>query len=353
MSFRRIDRTSKRFLAAAVLGVCAVSVILFRLWRGGADDPQTFVYAALGDSIPNGYSVSEKEEVKGYPQLLAEDIEREEKLSAELFLYTKDGITVNGLYETYLSDAKVKEELEKADLITVTAGANDLLKRFRDLYQEIFGGNIQAQDMDTVFKTVRKEASADPRLLKKAVKTMNNWDYEDFERDWKMLMESIRQSRKEGADLIATTIYDPMRAKEETGALNQVTAAVIGRMNDIIIRNSKVYGYQTADLSGIGLEAHLQSDGLHPDGQGQQMIMEQIRKNVLHLYSFSCTIFKETARYPGRVTVQIKSCAAGYCRKWDYGRGTEKNYLSWTCTGSRVPLYGQAFGAVHRAYRMG
>lgn len=281
MSFRRKKRTANIFFAAAAFGVCAVSVIIFCVWRGGADDPETFVYAALGDSIPNGYSVSEEEKVKGYPQLLAEAMEAEEKLSAELILYTKDGITVNGLYETYLSDDRVKKELAKADLITVTAGSNDLLNRFRELYQEIFGGNLRAQDLDTVFKTIRKKASADPRLLKKAVKAMYSWDVRPFEKDWKMLMESVRQSRKEGAQIIVTTIYDPAGAKEEIGALNQVTAAVIGRMNDIIIRNSEVYGYQTSDLSDIGIEAHLQPDGLHPDRQGQQMIMEEIRKKLL------------------------------------------------------------------------
>ncbi len=104
------------------------------------------------------------------------------------------------------------------------------------------------------------------------------WDCEDFERDWKRAMESIRQNRNEDAKVIVTTIYDPVGELEALGVLNQVIEMMINALNQIIINESEEYGYQVADLSEIGTSEYLQSDRLHPNQQGQQMIKERIKE---------------------------------------------------------------------------
>lgn len=271
-SYKR--RASRFIFPGIILCACVVSVIAAGIFPGRKEEPETFVYAALGDSIPNGYTASADDSVEGYPELLAEEIGAKEEIPPELLRWTKDGLTVGGLCETYLSDTKVQEGLNRAGLITVTVGANDLLKKYRELYREVFGDDISAKDLDTVADTMKKSASENPRLMAEAAKMMYRWDCSDFERDWKKAMEIIRENRREDGEVIVTTIYCPLMPEDGPELLDQMTEVMIGRMNGIITGNAEAYGYQTVDLSGI--EEHLQSDGLHPDRQGQQMIMERI-----------------------------------------------------------------------------
>ncbi len=53
---------------------------------------------------------------------------------------------------------------------------------------------------------------------------------------------------------------------------------MINALNQIIIDESEKYEYQVADLSGIGTGGYLQSDRLHPNQRGQQMILERIKE---------------------------------------------------------------------------
>lgn len=277
MTFKKMSNRAK-LVSAVTIAICACAVFIIMPGRRGADDPSKVIkYTALGDSIPKGYTVSEDDDLKGYPRLLAEAMERD-KTSVSLSEYTKNGLTAEGLCEIYLSDKKVREDLKAADLITVTIGANDLLKKFRQLYQEVIGGDTETQDKGTVLKNIRKEAADNPEFLKEAAEIISTWDCDAFEKDWKKVMESIRRNRNEDTQVIVTTIYNPVGETEALGALNQVIAKTIGRMNQVIIRNSEEYGYQTADLSGAGIEEHLQSDEIHPDQYGQQMIMEIIKE---------------------------------------------------------------------------
>lgn len=277
MIFKKMSNRVK-LVSAVTIAICACAVFIIILSRRGADNSSKIIkYTALGDSIAKGYTVSEDDDLKGYPRLLAEDMERD-KVSVSLSEYTKNGLTTEGLCEIYLSDIKVREDLKEADLITVTIGANDLLKKFRQLYQEVIGGDIETQKMGTVLENIRKEAADNPEFLEEAAEIIGTWDCDAFEKDWKRTMESIRRNRNEDTQVIVTTIYNPVGEIEALGVLNQMIAKTIGRMNQVIIGNSEEYGYQTADLSEAEIEEHLQPDEIHPDQYGQRMIMEIIKE---------------------------------------------------------------------------
>lgn len=277
MILKRVGNKAKYTLAAlAVVCVCVILVIVSVNKKDMNEDLKVFEYTALGDSIPNGYTVSEDDKLKNYPRLLADDMEKEGEISVNLSEYTKNGITVNGLYEKYLLDGKVQGDLKKADLITVTIGANDVLRKFRELYQEVFDADMKVQDIQTILEIIQKESVNNPQILAEVSEIIGRWDCDDFEKDWKIAMESIRQNQNEGAEVIVTTIYNPVGELEAFGVLNQVIARMIDRMNQIIVNYSKVYGYRAANVSGVGTNEYLQSDGLHPNQQGQQMIMEII-----------------------------------------------------------------------------
>lgn len=262
-------------LMMALLLCIGIAVVFAQ--RGGGEKPgneDTFYYLALGDSIPNGYSVSEAEETEGYPRILAEELKDEKDLSVSFKEYTKDGITAGGLSERYLSDEKVQKEIKKADLITVTVGANDILHRFRELYRETFGE--EAEDMETAFSSFLGKAAEEPETALKAAERMSRWGTDEFEENWKRVMESIQENRKEDCQVIVTTLYNPVEGKEDLGFLNLYIERQIANVNDIITQYSETYGYQVAKLMDAGIEEHLQTDGLHPDKDGQKIIAEQV-----------------------------------------------------------------------------
>lgn len=266
------------FAAMASVCVCTIFIIVTVIKRDMSEASKNFEYTALGDSIPNGYAVSEEGTLKSYPKLLAEDMKKEKGTSVNLLEYTKNGITVNGMYEEYLSSAEVQADLKKADLITVTIGANDILKKFRELYQKVFDADMKVRDIGTILEIIQKETADDPQILAEVAGIVYGWDCDDFEKDWKTAMKSIRQNRSESAIVIVTTIYNPVGDLEALGALNQVIEKMIDRLNMIIADYSEVYGYRVAGLSGVGTSEYLQSDGLHPNQKGQQMIADRIKE---------------------------------------------------------------------------
>ncbi len=275
----KVKMRGRIFGMLIIVLILCVGVMAAFMWGGRRDagmGEASFHYVALGDSIPNGYSVSEEQDMEGYPRILTEELREVKGDSVSFSEYTKNGITADGLCERYLSDVKVQEEIKNADLITVTAGANDILKRCRELYREIFGEEAEVQDMETVFSAFQKRMAKNPELAAKAAEIMKGWRWEEFEEDWKRMMDSIQKNRKKSCRVIVTTLYNPVGEKEGFRMLNLYIEQQIGRVNDVIMEYQEVYGYQAADIREAGMEEHLQADGLHPDGDGQRIIAGRV-----------------------------------------------------------------------------
>ena len=58
--------------------------------------------------------------------------------------------------------------------------------------------------------------------------------------------------------------------------MNQVVEDIISNMNTIISDHAEEYGYSVADLFDSNVSAYVQSDGLHPNQEGQQIIAELV-----------------------------------------------------------------------------
>lgn len=85
--------------------------------------------------------------------------------------------------------------------------------------------------------------------------------------------------------MAVTTIYNPMEGRELPGTLNAVLESVISGMNEIMWKHAEEYGYQVVDLFNSGIEELTQSDGLHPNQDGQDMI-RMLMENELDLSVF-------------------------------------------------------------------
>ena len=100
-------------------------------------------YVALGDSISNGYSADSESEIISYPQLIAHDLEEMAGEDVELSKDTKNGLTTTKLNSVILKRKQVQESLQKADFVTVTIGANDLMNQFKKVAKEILNNNTK------------------------------------------------------------------------------------------------------------------------------------------------------------------------------------------------------------------
>ena len=237
-------------------------------------------YVALGDSISNGYSADPESEIISYPQLIAHDLEEMAGEDVELSKDTKNGLTTTKLNSVILKRKQVQESLQKADFVTVTIGANDLMNQFKKVSKEILNNNTRFSTANQALAALQDGIKANPLLLVKVVSAISNWDYTSFEDDWKLTMENIDSMRPANSEMIVTTIYNPVESMELPGTLNSIVEGLISKMNDIIVSYADDYDYKVVELLDSGIGEKVQSDGLHPNQEGQQLICDLMEETA-------------------------------------------------------------------------
>ena len=237
-------------------------------------------YVALGDSISNGYSADPESEIISYPQLIAHDLEEMAGEDVELSKDTKNGLTTTKLNSVILKRKQVQESLQKADFVTVTIGANDLMNQFKKVAKEILNNNTRFSTANQALAALQDGIRANPLLLVKVVSAISNWDYTSFEDDWKLTMENIDSMRPANSEMIVTTIYNPVESMELPGTLNSIVEGLISKMNDIIVSYADDYDYKVVELLDSGIGEKVQSDGPHPNQEGQQLICDLMEETA-------------------------------------------------------------------------
>ena len=247
---------------------------------GEIQDDGILEYVALGDSISNGYSADPESEIISYPQLIAHDLEEMAGEDVELSKDTKNGLTTTKLNSVILKRKQVQESLQKADFVTVTIGANDLMNQFKKVSKEILNNNTKFSTANQALAALQDGIKANPLLLVKVVSAISNWDYTSFEDDWKLTMENIDSMRPANSEMIVTTIYNPVESMELPGTLNSIVEGLISKMNDIIVSYADDYDYKVVELLDSGIGEKVQSDGLHPNQEGQQLICDLMEETA-------------------------------------------------------------------------
>lgn len=237
-------------------------------------------YIALGDSIPNGYCADSEEEIVSYPELIANDLQEIAGEEVELAHDTKNGLTTTKLNSVVLQREDVQEALEKADVVTVTIGANDLMNQFKKVSREILNNDTHFLTANQAVEALESGIKENPLLLVKVVSAISNWDYTSFEEQWKLAMENIDSMRPEESTLTVTTIYNPTESMELPGTLNAIVEGLISKMNDIILSYEADYDYQVVELMDSGIGEKVQADGLHPNQEGQQLICDLMEETI-------------------------------------------------------------------------
>ena len=256
--------------------ICAILVMsCLPVLQGQAEEmkkEEKIYCAAFGDSIAKGYAGKKQEDLQSYPQLVADTVSKETGIPTEYVNYAKNGLTSARLNSDALSREEAAASLEKADIITLTIGANDLMQEFKLTVREILETDQRFTSAYDAFDALQEGIENNPLLVMKVLGMLEEWDYAAFDEQWVMAMETISQHRKDGSQLVVTDIYNPVNQFELPGTMNLVVDEVIQNMNQVMYDHAEEYDYHVVDLFESEICEHTQRDGLHPDQEGQRLI---------------------------------------------------------------------------------
>lgn len=269
----------KKYLKVTAAVVLAVLLSLQQALPAKAWE-ETISCTVLGDSISKGYSSDKENKIKCYGEILTKQISAENKIPYVYHNYAKNGLDTRKLNEKTLVEDSVLKSLNKADLILITMGSNDLLNQFKQETQEILNSDTKIKSVGQAMEQLRAEVKKNPLLVLKVVDALSNWDYGTFETQWAEAMETITQQKKDSAQIIVTNIYNPVYNMELPGTMNKVVEGIIQNMNGIIEKRAEEFDYQVIDLFHSGIVEYVQDDGLHPSQEGQQLIAEMVYPKI-------------------------------------------------------------------------
>ena len=256
--------------------ICAILVMsCLPVLQGQAEEmkkEEKIYCAAFGDSIAKGYAGKKQEDLQSYPQLVADTVSKETGIPTEYVNYAKNGLTSVRLNSDVLSTEETAASLERADIITLTIGANDLMQEFKLTVREILETDQRFTSAYDAFDALQEGIENNPLLVMKVLGMLEEWDYAAFDEQWVMAMETISQHRKDGSQLVVTDIYNPVNQFELPGTMNLVVDEVIQNMNQVMYDHAEEYDYHVVDLFESEICEHTQRDGLHPDQEGQRLI---------------------------------------------------------------------------------
>lgn len=235
---------------------------------------QAFHVTVLGDSIAKGYSGDKTVEIECYGSLAAQKISGEMGMPYSYQNFAKNGLDSSGMNEKILPQREVQESIASADVIFITLGSNDLLNECKRVVQEILDTDTKFKSADDALAVLEDAVKENPFLILKIINALSNWDYLSFEEQWTAMMDTVCSLKKEDARIIVTNIYNPVADLKLPSTMNQVVEDIIGNMNSFIDDHAAEYGYAVADLFDSEISEHVQSDGLHPDQYGQQLIAD-------------------------------------------------------------------------------
>lgn len=201
-----------------------------------------FVYCALGDSIAYGYGLIDFDNER-YSALIGNELTDKVKNFVS-FNYAVNGDTSLDLINLIKSGGA--PELKHADLVTISIGANNVLGTSLSKLSEYY--LYVSSVTDENLKNIRIPQIYDEMMVQNAA------GIAQFSLDIITIIEAVRKEAPD-AQIVFQTIYNPYRRLDvsfdfikATLDLAEETDRLVKELNDIIIANSSVLGYDVADV---------------------------------------------------------------------------------------------------------
>ena len=258
-------------------------------------------YLALGDSIAYGYGL---EDIKNnsYSQVVRERLEIDESNYKNLAI---SGITCRDYYDT-IQTKEYREEIQQADLITISIGSNEILKIGIEELSNVTGIDASKEDFFEKVQRCYKEATINKRydMALKIYDFFNSNECKNkiknninvYQEYWDKTVKYIKEINP-NALIIATEFYNPYHeTRIGDYDLGDFADDAIIKMNEILKERSdhekeyiiaKIYErFNTdnekltnteADISILKFELNMDP---HPNKNGHSVIADEILKIV-------------------------------------------------------------------------
>ena len=109
--------------------------------------------------------------------MIADAVSAETRIPAECENFAKNGRDSERLNSEILSTEEALAALDRADIITLTIGANDLMQEFRSAAQEVLGTDRKFLSVYDAFDALQEGVGGNPLLIVKILDVLNSWDY--------------------------------------------------------------------------------------------------------------------------------------------------------------------------------
>ncbi|MGO4889573.1 S-layer homology domain-containing protein [Anaerobacillus sp. MEB173] len=256
-------RTLSFFLAVLLL----VSSLSFAPWNNAhANSNQDVIdYLALGDSLAAGVTPY-REFDKGYPDFLAEKLELHHDLNTFNKGYATSGYTsANIVDDIQTNKENIQKAIRKANLITLTVGANDLLKAIGPIDQNL---------------------SVDPAVISGILT--------DIGTNITKIVTAIQTINPE-ADIYIMGYYNPF--PYHPVELQPTLNSLLENLNNTILAVSNKFGVTyvpTAKPFAANYERYLPNpQDIHPSLEGYEAIAEEFYKAITAKNKTAKPIFKD------------------------------------------------------------
>ncbi|MEC0229075.1 GDSL-type esterase/lipase family protein [Paenibacillus alba] len=199
-------------------------------------------YLAFGDSLTVGFGAPEGH---GFVSIYRQKVERLLNVPVHLKHAGKNGATTSELLETLESDPSLQTDVQEADLITITAGGNDLIQAAIPFFYQ-----------------------GDALFLKSALQT--------YESNYKKLLLQIDELRK-GIDnpyLVALIgLYNPLPQVPDAAYWVQRFNLFLRKLEQPHVHIVQVYD------AFVGQDSrYISEDAIHPNEQGYDELARQVEK---------------------------------------------------------------------------
>lgn len=202
-------------------------------------------YVALGDSIATGYGLTDLSQ--SYVRLIGEKFEISPKN------YAVNGMDTTGLLALLREENgdELRDELKKADLITVSIGGNNVLKPLMAWIREEFSvlgkplSELSMKEIYTMVVSLLKNQVQFHELEELASEGVQRFQNKEFQE----IISTIKELNP-GAHLIVQTIYDPF-INFPGDLLRDLAGKSLKSMNDTIMEHSM--GGEAYDVARVEL----------------------------------------------------------------------------------------------------
>lgn len=236
----------KRILSLIMAIAMLLSVSVF------AQETDSYVYVAFGDSIAAGYGLSDYELATDtsnmdYVSLLAG--------SSELIDFTASGMATNELLEL-VARAEVVEAVKKADLVTISIGGNDLIRPLlQAVLPDVEIGSLMiptmAEDAGMDIGAMAQEIGlGDLNVVLPAImEVIGNVEAitDETYTNISAIIAAIKAANPNAAVLIQT-VYNPYRGSQLLKGYDSMLDSVFAILNGKIAKAAAENGALTADV---------------------------------------------------------------------------------------------------------